>query len=663
MPHGASASIGAWSNTGATIPQLVGGHAALAVVGDYIYIFNFWPATGIYRAPVSNPLSWTDTGTSLPISYDAGNGYAVGLFVVGDYIYIIARDSTYGAPVVLRAPVADPLSWTNTGVTIPVVSRLRSGPIIIGNYIYLYNESMMGPGQIFRAPTSNPLSWSNTGSTIAPYSAMQAVNATIGSYIYRFGGVTWGSRGFELDGIYRAAVSSPLSWADTGSKLSQRRSCAEMVVVDDYAYLLGGFDPFAGAFLSSIERAPLTSPTSWAGTAANLPTPLSCSHLAVIDNYIYLFGGEYANTAQKVIYRAPYTGTASTLDKPWKYYTPSVDCTFDGNTVGHGESVTAYETDSPASGISCASISETRTCNNGTLSGTYQYATCDEPASLACNFTGYAWSDTIGWISLGGSNYGLTLDDFGNVSGFAWSDNVGWIQGGSLAGFPVGSGTVSNNAKVTGTSLTGWLKALAGGTAQSGGWDGWISLGGTNHSITRDDVTGEFSGYAWGDVNLGWIDFSYGKCASSCTPAYSCSGDTIQYTSDTCVVTDSDTCVVTDIDTCSSPAFCSQGAPSCILPPPQFIAFGGNSGHLQIRPQLVRRGGSTNIFWNLQNVSSCTVTGTNGDTWTADTSGPSGQASSPVYDTVVYTLECTGLDSSPIRETANAGVVPVFKEI
>ena len=114
--------------------------------------------------------------------------------------------------------------------------------------------------------------------------------------------------------------------------------------------------------------------------------------------------------------------------------------------------------------------------------------------------------------------------------------------------------------------------------------------------------------------------------------------------------------------TCVSPAFCSAGSSICLMPPITFIQSGNNTGHLQIRPQLVRKGGATKVFWNVDNVTDCTVTSPN-DSWTGETSGPSGQTSNPINQQTVFTLSCTGLDGSNIHETATAGVVPVFQEI
>ncbi len=49
-------------------------------------------------------------------------------------------------------------------------------------------------------------------------------------------------------------------------------------------------------------------------------------------------------------------------------------CTFDGQTVAPGASVTAYQSTTVPAGSVC--VSQSRTCTNGTLSGTYTSASC-----------------------------------------------------------------------------------------------------------------------------------------------------------------------------------------------------------------------------------------------------------------------------------------------
>jgi len=52
----------------------------------------------------------------------------------------------------------------------------------------------------------------------------------------------------------------------------------------------------------------------------------------------------------------------------------NMSCSFNGQRVPHGGGVTAYYVQYPDQGQSC--LSQTRTCTNGVLSGTYLYASC-----------------------------------------------------------------------------------------------------------------------------------------------------------------------------------------------------------------------------------------------------------------------------------------------
>lgn len=161
-------------------------------------------------------------------------------------------------------------------------------------------------------------------------------------------------------------------------------------------------------------------------------------------------------------------------------------------------------------------------------------------AASGDNVFGFAWSSTIGWISMSSTNcdadndgfsngspagcppvgaavvnYGVNIDkDTGNFSGFGWSSNIGWIDF-NPASTPPGE-TSPNPARLAGNTVTGWAKAVAGETVGSGGWDGWIEMSGTyddgagktgSYGVTKD-AAGDFGGYAWGSDVVGWVDFS-----------------------------------------------------------------------------------------------------------------------------------------------------------
>lgn len=84
------------------------------------------------------------------------------------------------------------------------------------------------------------------------------------------------------------------------------------------------------------------------------------------------------------------TCTDGVLSGSYSYGSCAVDqpaaCLFNGKTIAHGQSVTAFDSSSVPYGKTCAP--QTRTCYNGALTGHGDYASCvvDEPAS--CLFNG-----------------------------------------------------------------------------------------------------------------------------------------------------------------------------------------------------------------------------------------------------------------------------------
>ena len=114
-------------------------------------------------------------------------------------------------------------------------------------------------------------------------------------------------------------------------------------------------------------------------------------------------------------------------------------------------------------------------------------APIDDPqvahADVSHNVTGWAWSDTTGWISMNCTNenddtdcatsdYGVDIDTTtGDVSGTAWSQHAGWIsfdriQTGNPPSFAgttdPGSGSGPIAQLDSGGVLRGWARALAG---------------------------------------------------------------------------------------------------------------------------------------------------------------------------------------------------------
>lgn len=266
-------------------------------------------------------------------------------------------------------------------------------------------------------------------------------------------------------------------------------------------------------------------------------------------------------------------------------------------------------------------------------------------SQAATAVTGWAWSDTIGWISLNcsdlgtcaTSNYGISKASNGVLSGYGWSDSIGWVSANTadLTGCPSAPCT----AVVTGNSFSGWLKAISGGAAQSGGWDGFISLSGTGYGLNQSSTT--VLGYAWGSTNVGWVDFSANyPCAA--TAGYYCSGNTQMYRDNQCNTS--------TIQSCYS---CVAGTGQCLAPPVV-------TGTITASPRLVHSGATSTIAWSTTDSYFCTVTGSNSDAWTGTTGSRQSRA---ITVPATYTLVCGGPAGTTTVGAVSVVMVPSWQEL
>lgn len=83
---------------------------------------------------------------------------------------------------------------------------------------------------------------------------------------------------------------------------------------------------------------------------------------------------------------------------------PTQGCTFSGQPVANGASVTAYQSTSVPAGSVCAS--ESRTCSNGVLSGSYVHATCQVESATPPPDTTPPTSPTPGALQVFHTNTG-----------------------------------------------------------------------------------------------------------------------------------------------------------------------------------------------------------------------------------------------------------------
>jgi hypothetical protein len=269
-------------------------------------------------------------------------------------------------------------------------------------------------------------------------------------------------------------------------------------------------------------------------------------------------------------------------------------------------------------------------------------------SAVSDNLTGYAWSDTIGWISFNSTNeagptsdYGVSVASNGDMTGYAWSEHIGWISFNETTGCPSGV-CAPNFNKVTGV-VTGWARALSAcqddpatptsscpdgsAGAASGGWDGWISLSGT----TADSgtygvvVTGtDWEGYAWGSDVVGWISFGgtgYGVTGTN--------DDSTQISA----------AVVTDFRICDA-----DGVSNCFT---------------EGQEKIVAPSTPLSISWNSSSATACdAVSGTGFDTGASrPTSGTDNAVSTSVQDTSEnYTIRCSNGGNALTIDTATVEV-------
>lgn len=171
--------------------------------------------------------------------------------------------------------------------------------------------------------------------------------------------------------LTRAAIQRVCSGATLGSTTN---------LLSFSASPTSGTAPLTVSFLASFGDAdPGTFIVDFGdGQSSNFAPPLPSSNGRWGAGHTYAAAGIYtAILTRRGFEPAPILATV--IITVYAQTTKAV-CTFNNQTVAHNASVTAYQFSSVAYGQQC--LSEQRTCTNGTLSGTYQYATCTVQAPL-----------------------------------------------------------------------------------------------------------------------------------------------------------------------------------------------------------------------------------------------------------------------------------------
>jgi len=178
-------------------------------------------------------------------------------------------------------------------------------------------------------------------------------------------------------------------------------------------------------------------------------------------------------------------------------------CTFRGQVVPHGSSITAYQSSSVDFGGTCSS--QTRTCNDGTLSGSYSNSSCTVQSAASCNFNGQLipHGSTV-------SAYQSSSVGFGDTC----SSQTRSCNNGSL------SGTYSYSTCTVNSANSCYFngQTVDHGNSVTAYFDSTVPYGSTCSSQQRTCDDGSLSGY-----------YSYSSCQQEAPDTCSFNGQTIQH--------------------------------------------------------------------------------------------------------------------------------------
>ncbi|MFN7451454.1 MAG: thrombospondin type-1 domain-containing protein [Alphaproteobacteria bacterium] len=221
---------------------------------------------------------------------------------------------------------------------------------------------------------------------------------------------------------------------------------------------------------------------------------------------------------------------------------PSLDCTAPwGATVLNGNNVTAYSTNSHAN---CASVSQTRTCINGILSGSFTHQTCGAPVVNGVCDSSVGGACTAGTVA---GDTGATACGTTRI----WSCNGS--GGGTNASCSLANpACVVNGSCNNGTDWACWSGISANGNVGTcGGNVTWQCLGqngGTTDNCSRPREACPVDG--------GWSDWS--ACSEFCgggTQTRACNNPAPANGGANCSGPSSQSC---NTQSCVEPSFCPE---------------------------------------------------------------------------------------------------------
>ncbi|WP_157684595.1 hypothetical protein [Bdellovibrio bacteriovorus] len=194
-----------------------------------------------------------------------------------------------------------------------------------------------------------------------------------------------------------------------------------------------------GAFLGALLASNFAQAQVSATGGGFFKNPVSCISTTISNcNLVTTPSGSSSGSCV-----SGYTGTCSysCFRKTWTASANScapASCTLPwGGTLANGSSVTAYSSTAPV-GAACSTVSQTRTCSTGTLSGSYTNSTCSSGCAAGttsnCSYTAAAHNGASGsCVSgyTGSCSYRCNNGTRSVVSNSCAVPTGTWVNGGS----------------------------------------------------------------------------------------------------------------------------------------------------------------------------------------------------------------------------------------
>lgn len=289
-----------WFTTRKVLPQAVY-DGQLAIIGDFVYIFGGKGSDKILRARLDRPARWEDTQAVLPSQLSGSQ-----LAIIGSKVYLFGGQDSQSLDTIYSADLSDPLTWTDHGSLLP--RRIQNSQLaIINNEIYLFGGYTINAASksILKCSVSDPLTWIDTG-LVLPEALYNSHLGVIGNKVYLFGGQDF--TGFHSDKIYSANLTAPDLWILAGT-LPFKISAGQFFTIGSSGYIIAPDDGSPYSYRTKILYCNLINPTLWFNTNQVIPGNISFSHLAIIYDRIFLFGGNGSSVIYTDNYLAKYLFT------------------------------------------------------------------------------------------------------------------------------------------------------------------------------------------------------------------------------------------------------------------------------------------------------------------------------------------------------------------